>query len=109
VLDGEIVANNRDGAPDFRRLHSRSAEPGGLHLWVFDVLTLNGKDVREQSLMKRKERLHGLLARFDCPVVSTSEVFEDGAKLHAAAEHHELEGVVSKRKAAPYRSGQCRD
>jgi bifunctional non-homologous end joining protein LigD len=44
VLDGEIVANDRAGAPDFRKLHRRSAEPGELHLWVFDVLALNGKD-----------------------------------------------------------------
>jgi bifunctional non-homologous end joining protein LigD len=109
VLDGEIVANNRAGAPDFRKLHRRSAEATELHLWVFDVLALNGTDLRPRPLMKRKDRLHGLLARFDCPAVRTSEVFEDGSKLLEAAERHELEGVVSKRKAAPYRSGECRD
>jgi bifunctional non-homologous end joining protein LigD len=37
VLDGEIVASNRAGAPDFRKLHRRSAEACELHLWVFDV------------------------------------------------------------------------
>jgi bifunctional non-homologous end joining protein LigD len=109
VLDGEIVANNPAGAPDFRKLHRRSAEAGDLHLWVFDVLALNGKDVRAQPLLKRKDRLEGLLARFDCPTVRVSEVFEDGIKLLGAAERHELEGVVSKRRDAPYRSGECRD
>jgi ATP-dependent DNA ligase len=50
-----------------------------------------------------------LLTRFDCLAVGFSDVFEDGAKLLAPADRHQLEGVVSKRRDALYRSGECRD
>jgi len=49
------------------------------------------------------------LERFGCPAVSLSEPFEDGLALMRAAEERGLEGVVSKRRHAPYRSGDCRD
>ena len=49
------------------------------------------------------------LARFDCPAVLMSKAFNDGATLLRVAETYRLEGVVSKRRDAPYRSGSCRD
>jgi len=49
------------------------------------------------------------LERFGCPAVSLSELFEDGLVLLRVAEQRGLEGVVSKRRDAPYRSGECRD
>ena len=78
-------------------------------MWSFDLLALNGRDLREQSLEKRKARLHELVERFDCAGVLTSQTFADGQALLRAAEEHRLEGVVSKRRAAPYRSGPTRD
>jgi ATP-dependent DNA ligase len=48
------------------------------------------------------------LQRFDCPVLLHSEAFDDGQALLRVAEKHGLEGVVSKRRDAPYRSGACR-
>jgi len=47
--------------------------------------------------------------RFGCPAVSLSESFEDGLALLRVAEQRGLEGVVSKRPDAPYRSGECRN
>lgn len=47
--------------------------------------------------------------RFGCPAVSLSEPFEDGRALRRVAEERALEGVVSKRRDAPYRSGECWD
>jgi hypothetical protein len=66
-LRGHRHAIARAAGEGFRKLHKRSAEAGELHLWVFDVLALSGKDMRLQPL--RKDRLQGLLARFDCPAV----------------------------------------
>jgi len=109
IIDAEIVANNRAGGPDFFSLHTRSADPGAMNVWAFDLLMLNGRDLREQSLEKRKARLHELMERFDCPGVLMSQTFADGQALLRAAEEHRLEGVVSKRRAAPYRSGPSRD
>jgi len=72
VLDGEVVANDADGLPNFARLHVRWTRPGALHLWAFDLLALNGQDWRPQPLVKRQHRLQVLLARFGCPAVSPS-------------------------------------
>ena len=64
--------------------------------------------VQTIRLVKRQVRLQALLERFACPAVLPSEAFADGLALLRAAEKHGLEGVVSKRRDAPYRSGVCR-
>jgi bifunctional non-homologous end joining protein LigD len=109
ILDGELVASNDAGVPDFAGLHRRTTAPGMLHMWAFDLLSLNGRDWRPYALEKRQARLDMLLARFDCPAVLMSKSFDAGAALLRIAEKHKLEGVVSKRRGAPYRSGPCRD
>jgi bifunctional non-homologous end joining protein LigD len=109
VLDGELVASNAAGVPDFGMLHRRRADSAGIHLWCFDLLALNGKDWQPEPLIKRQARLEMLLARFDCPAVLLSKSFNDGTGLLRVAERHRLEGIVSKKREAPYRSGPCRD
>jgi ATP-dependent DNA ligase len=54
ILDGEIVASNAAGAPDFAELHRRTAALGMLHLWAFDLLALNGMDWRPDRIEKRQ-------------------------------------------------------
>ena len=85
------------------------SRPGTIHLWAFDLLAFNGRDLRLQPLMKRQACLQTLLERFGCPAVSLSEPLEDGLALLRVAEERGLEGIVSKRRDAPYRSGECRD
>src|SRR5262249_55321113 len=110
VLDGEVVASDADGRPNFARLHVRWTRPGTIHLWAFDLLAFNGRDLRPQPLVKRQAVLQSLLERFGCPAVfSLSEPFEDGLALLPVAEERGLEGVVSKCRYAAYRSGECRD
>jgi bifunctional non-homologous end joining protein LigD len=109
ILDGEIVASDAAGMPDFWRLFLRSAKPAELHVWAFDLLAMNRKDLRKWSLEARQARLQALMSRFDCPAVLASEPFKDGQALLEVAERHGLEGVVSKRRLAPYRSGERRD
>jgi len=96
VLDGEIVANNGRGVPDFVRLHLRAGAADGLHLRCFDLLELNGRGWRHQPLEKRQGRLQALLALLDCPPVRASESFADGVKLLQVAERMKLEGVVQQ-------------
>jgi hypothetical protein len=93
-----------DGRPNFARLHVRWTWPGTIHLWAFDLLAVNGRDLRLQPLVKRQASLQALLERFGCPAVRPSETFVDGLAMLSAAEEHDLEGVVSKRRDAPYRS-----
>jgi bifunctional non-homologous end joining protein LigD len=109
ILDGELVASNPAGVPDFVGLHRRTTAPGMLHMWAFDLLALNGRDWRPYGLEKRQARLQALLERFDCPAVLPSKAFDDGEALLRVAEKHKLEGVVSKRRGSAYRSGNCRD
>jgi bifunctional non-homologous end joining protein LigD len=58
VLDGEVVASDADGRPNFARLHIRWTRPGTIQLWAFDLLALNGQDWRTQPLVKRQARLN---------------------------------------------------
>ena len=109
VLDGEIVASDAAGRPDFGALHRRRTAGSDITLWLFDLLALNGRDLREQPLHRRQARLRTLLNRFECPSVLASETFDDGEALMRAAEKRGLEGVVSKRRHSLYRSGPCQD
>jgi bifunctional non-homologous end joining protein LigD len=56
IIDGEIVANDAGGMPDFWPLFLRSAKPAELHVWAFDLLALNRKDLRKWSLEARQGR-----------------------------------------------------
>ena len=73
MLDGEVVASDADGRPNFARLHVRWARPRAIRLWAFDLLALNSRDLRLQPVVKRRARLQALLERFGCPAVSLSE------------------------------------
>jgi bifunctional non-homologous end joining protein LigD len=108
VLDGEIVASDAAGLPDFAALHRRRVGDG-LTLWLFDLLMLNGRDLRDKPLHRRRTRLRALVQGLDCPAVLASETFTDGEALMRAVEKRGLEGVVSKRRDSLYRSGPCKD
>src|SRR5262249_61123063 len=56
-----------DGRPNFARLHVRWTRPGTIHLWAFDLLAFNGRDLRLRPLVKRQAVLQALLERFGCP------------------------------------------
>ncbi|HSV02617.1 MAG TPA: DNA ligase D [Phenylobacterium sp.] len=113
ILDGEACALDAIGAPDFPALQAALADgkTGDLVLFVFDLLFLDGEDLREQPLRARKARLAELLKdrRLE-PRVRYVEHFETGgdAVLQSAC-RMSLEGIVSKRLAAPYRSGRGED
>jgi bifunctional non-homologous end joining protein LigD len=106
ILDGEIVAMNGEGLPEFRALHRRSSG-APLAVWLFDLLELDGRDARASPLQERRQRLEGQLAALPRDgVLRYSESFTDPDRLLAAAHDLGLEGIVSKRRDAPYRSGR---
>ena len=73
---------------------------------MFDLLMLQGKDIRSWPLEKRRERLHEI-ARQLPPVIRYSERFDAPLpELITVVRHHELEGIVAKRAGSPYRSGE---
>ena len=111
VLDGELILPDEDSTPDFDGLHTavREAQEHELVFFAFDLLYRDGKDLRALPLIERKRRLIRLVGRAEIPCLHLVQTFDDGLKLLEAAERHGLEGIVSKRRDAPYRSGPCRD
>jgi bifunctional non-homologous end joining protein LigD len=106
-IDAEIVASNAKGMPDFAALHGRTAKPEDFCAWGFDLLELNGVNLRPQQLLTRRAKLQKLITRFDNGFVRFSEAFTDAEKLLAECERLGLEGIVSKMANQPYRSGKC--
>ncbi len=106
IIDAELVACAEDGQPDFHALLRFGARSeAGLCLWCFDLLRLDGADLRKRPLAQRQARLAELLADVDDQGLQLSAAFEDGQALLKKAESIGLEGVVSKRVDSPYVSG----
>jgi hypothetical protein len=102
VIDGELVACDADGKHDFYSLMRRQ---GQLCVWCFDLLACNRKDLRQQPLEDRKEKLRALIVGADGHTLRFSDGFDDPEKLLAVADQMGLEGIVSKRRTAPYAAG----
>jgi bifunctional non-homologous end joining protein LigD len=104
IIDAEAVACGEDGKPDFKLLMQNAT--GTTCAWCFDLLELNGRDLRPLPLVERRIHLRHLLAKTDEHALRYSEDFHDPVKLLAAAEQQGLEGVISKLTYQPYRSGK---
>jgi len=105
VLDGEVVVLDAQGVSRFQLLQQLAQDRHGLAFFAFDLLSLNGENLRPLPLVERKRRLRRLLgtrkgmlrytAHMDLP---GAEVFDNACALGA-------EGIISKRRDAPYRDG----
>jgi bifunctional non-homologous end joining protein LigD len=113
-LDGEIVALDSEGRSDFQRLQLRFGvqkpstklmEQVPIVYYVFDLLYLDGHDLRNVALGQRKELLKKIL-RDDPRMRYSDHVLEKGNELFEAATKRNLEGVVAKKISAPYPSGR---
>jgi ATP-dependent DNA ligase len=108
TIDGEAVVCGPDGIAIFDALHRHGTVSEAM-LYAFDLLELDGEDLRAMSLDDRKKRLARLLARRRVGIVLSEHTAEDGATVFQQACKMGLEGIVSKRLSAPYRSGPSRD
>lgn len=97
--------DDREGLPDFRRLLHGRAEPQELVVWCFDLLALDAQDLRPLPLVKRRSMLSKLLRRAPGALM-LSQTFTNAERLLAECGERGLEGIVSKRADAPYRSGK---
>jgi bifunctional non-homologous end joining protein LigD len=88
----------------FEKLHSRSHD-GEAFLHAFDLLELDGEDWRPRPLEERKARLEKLLAKAPAGIQYTEHLEGDGATVFAHACKLGAEGIVSKHREHPYRSG----
>ena len=107
IIDGEAVVLNVDGVSDFNALHSRKHDDE-VQLYAFDILALDGDDLRRLPLHLRKNNLAQLLrGRSQGIFVAPFEQGEIGPDLFQAACSMGLEGLVSKHRARAYRAGRC--
>jgi bifunctional non-homologous end joining protein LigD len=116
LIDGEIVALDKNGAPDFSTLQAAISDGNtdGLVFYAFDLLFVDGEDLRHLPLYERKARLKRLLdarlgagAKIRSHSIRYVEHFETGGdEILRSARELSLEGIVSKKLASTYRSGR---
>lgn len=108
LIDGEITAPGPDGNPSFSALQGELKRGYGsqkslLDFHAFDLLSLNGEDLKALPQIERKERLEALLAAAEPPIRVADHVIGAGEKLYTAMCEAGMEGIISKRIDAPYR------
>jgi len=109
IIDGELIVQDENGVSDFRALRaSLSGKPHGLILYAFDLLHLDGKDLRKVGLIDRRDSLRALIGGHDpkWPLQFSEHVVGNGDAMFAQARVMELEGIVSKRIDSRYVSGR---
>ncbi|RWG80964.1 MAG: DNA ligase [Mesorhizobium sp.] len=107
IIDGEMIAPDPDGRPNFHEMHSRMAWNAEQLAYVaFDLLHLNGEDLRPLPLIERKAKLWSLVKPAKGIIQYSDHVEGNGAAFFEAVEKMGLEGMVSKRRESPYRSGK---
>lgn len=107
LLDGEAVICDDMGVADFDRLHSRCFDKEAI-MYAFDLLELNGAEVGHEPMEDRKNKLAKLLRKPPHGVLLNEHTDDDGELIFRHACKMGLEGIVSKRRDLPYRSGRAK-
>jgi bifunctional non-homologous end joining protein LigD len=111
VVDGEAVVLDDEGRPDFGALQVALGVKGRLAadvavFYAFDLLFLDGHDLRPWKLAERRDALEAVLDPTSETIMLSVEIEGEGPTILRHACEHGLEGIVSKRRDKPYRSGR---
>ncbi|MER9623296.1 DNA ligase [Mesorhizobium sp. M0222] len=107
IIDGEMIAPEADGRPNFHQMHSRMTWNAELLAFVaFDILYKDGLHLRPLPTIERKRILWDLIKPATGIIQYSEHVEGGGADFFAAVDAMNLEGMVSKRRNSPYRSGE---
>ena len=111
ILDGEVVVLEADGTTSFQSLQNALSEnrQEDLVYFAFDLLYLDGYDLRDAPLLDRKTALLSLLAGATGPIRPGDHIEGDGEGFFQQACKFGLEGIVCKRADLPYRAGRSKD
>jgi DNA ligase D-like protein (predicted ligase) len=105
VIDGEVVALDQSGRPDFHGLQHFTATASRIRYFAFDLLVLDGRDLTSLPLIERRKLLAGLKLRSSW--IRISEQFDISAdQMLSAVRQQQLEGVIGKRKDSLYEVGK---
>lgn len=103
ILDGEVVVTDELGRTDFSALQgSIRGRKDNFNYIVFDILFLNGEDLRELPLIIRKQKLSEILKNYPENISISSFAVGKGIESFAAAKRLELEGIIAKKVNSPY-------
>lgn len=106
VIDGEVVALNESGRPDFNLLQHYRAEASRIHYFVFDLLVYNNRDLTQLPLIERRQIMKSVL-KLESSRIRITDYFEASAgDMLSAARGQGLEGVVAKRRDSRYEAGK---
>lgn len=106
VLDGEVVLLNEKDMPDFQRLqHYERGDAGILLYYVFDLLYIDGKSVKELPLLERKKKIKSILPKRMSLVRYCDHIAGNGIDFFTAVHDMGLEGIVAKEKDSTYHEG----
>jgi bifunctional non-homologous end joining protein LigD len=109
IIDAEAVACDETGIARFDRLRHHRVD-ATVFMYAFDLIELGGDDLRREPLEVRKATLASVLAKAGAGVRFCEHLdFDDGETVFQHACKMGLEGIVSKRKDSPYRSGRSKD
>jgi ATP-dependent DNA ligase len=108
IIDGEAVCCDDNGVPSFDRIRYRRHD-AIVFLYAFDLIELNGDDLRRDPLEVRKATLASIVAKAGPGMRFNEHIECDGPTVFAHACKLGLEGIVSKRKDSAYRSGRSPD
>lgn len=110
VLDGEVVIQKPDGTTSFQLLQNLGTGTGGdLLYYAFDLLHLDGRDLTGTPQEDRKAALKSLIGSGTGVLRYSDHVVGNGAAFFRQACGAGVEGIISKRRSAPYRTGRSRD
>ncbi|WP_338830625.1 non-homologous end-joining DNA ligase [Bradyrhizobium sp. 27S5] len=104
VIDGELVAIGEDGVSQFQLLQNALRHEAKLLYCAFDLMFLDGEDLRKLPLLERRKRLKAILPRNKLIAFSNHRK-GSGKMFFAEAERKRLEGIMAKRADSPYASG----
>jgi bifunctional non-homologous end joining protein LigD len=105
LIDGEAIVCDESGLAVFDLIRRHGARASAVHC-AFDLLELDGKDLRRQPLEIRKHLLAKLLKGSHLSIVLNEHFEDDGDAVYRAACQLGREGILSKRLGSPYRSGR---
>jgi bifunctional non-homologous end joining protein LigD len=108
IIDGEAVACDENGVTSFNRVRYRRHDES-IFIYAFDLIELNGNDLRRDPLEGRKKTLAMILAKAGSGVRFNEHMEGDGETVFRHACKLGLEGIVSKRLGSPYISGRSPD
>ena len=115
LIDGEIVATDAQGNPDFstlqkvlKRGHGAQGRDDALQFHAFDLVELAGEDLKALPNIERKERLEALLSTAGPPIFLADHVIGAGEKLYETMCAAGQEGIISKKMDAPYRHARSK-